>query len=229
MVRLRKGARKGAKKQWVRMPRRSGRRTVNVNRALNPIPQRYICKMKYADTFTVSTSGISALGTYRFNLNSIFDPNRTGVGHQPYAHDTLATLYNRYRVIKATYAIMGASSNTGYAVTLAALPANEEVTVATGSEARENPRCRYMTQGFGAPQGKLKGVVHLPSLVGRTKQQYMADDRYQAQFGASPSELAILNIYGGLIGDSSVTNDIVCNIEITYHVECFDVKNLSQS
>lgn len=209
--------------------RRKGRKTVNVNRALQPIPQRYICKMKYCDVFTVSTSGLSPVGSYTFNLNSIFDPNRTGVGHQPYSHDTFATLYNRYRVIKASYAIYGASSNTGYAVNIAALPANEVHTVNTVSEARENPRCRWITQGFGAPQKALKGIVHIPSLVGRTKTQYMADDRYQAQFGASPAELAILNIYGGLIADAAVTNDIVCNIEITYTVECFDVKNLAQS
>lgn len=219
------------KKQWKRRPRKATRkpRTQLVNRALNPIPQRFICRMKYADTFTVSTSGISPTGTYRFNLNSIFDPNRTGVGHQPYGRDTFDTLYNRYRVIKCSYVIMVASENTSYAISVAALPSNEEVTVVNVSEARENPRCRYIVQGFGAPQAKLKGTVHIPSLFGRNKAQYMADDRYQAQFSASPAELAILNIYAGLIGDSAVSNNYVCNIELTYTVECFDVKNLAQS
>jgi len=207
---------------------RKGRKTVNVNRALQPIPQRYICKMKYADTFSLTTSGINAMGTFRFNLNSIFDPNRSGGGHQPYGHDTFATLYNRYRVVKANYNIICTSSNQ-YAVQVAALPGNEEIAPANTTEARENPRCRYVVQGNGSPLKVLRGSVHIPSLVGRTKFQYMADDRYQAQFGASPNELAVLNVFGGLIGDSMVTDTIVCNIEITYTVECFDVKHLAQS
>lgn len=207
---------------------RGVRKTVNVNRALQPIPQRYICKMKYADVFNLSTSAISPIGTYRFNLNSIFDPNRTGTGHQPYGHDTFATLYNRYRVIKCTYNIV-ATSSTNYAVQVAALPGNEEISPSTATEARENPRCRYIVQGVGSPLKVLRGAVHIPSLVGRTKSQYMADDRYQAQFGASPNELAILNIFGGLIGDGATTDTIVCNIELTYTVECFDYKHLAQS
>ena len=31
-------------------------------------------------------------------MNSLFDPNRTGTGHQPYGFDQLSTFYNRYYV-----------------------------------------------------------------------------------------------------------------------------------
>lgn len=82
--------------------KRAANRKLVVNSALQPIPQRYITKMKYSEQ--VSTD---AAGRYMFNLNSIFDPNRTGTltGHQPYGFDTLATLYNRYRVISCGYRI----------------------------------------------------------------------------------------------------------------------------
>lgn len=184
--------------------------------------------MKYADTFSVNTTTLSPVGVYRFNLNSIYDPNRTGTGHQPYGHDTFQQLYNRYRVVKCTYAIHTISANN-YTIQLAALPSNEEVTVPNASAARENPRCRYIIQGNGSPIKTLRGSVYLPSLMGRTKTQYMSDDRYQAQFGASPSELGLLNIYGGLIGDAAAVDEIICNIELTYTVECFDVHSLAQS
>jgi len=65
-----------------------------VNKALQPIPQRYIATMKYSQTFLLSDVSPG----WTFNLNSIFDPDRTGTGHQPYGHDTFQTLYNRYRV-----------------------------------------------------------------------------------------------------------------------------------
>lgn len=199
-----------------------GRKTVVVNRALQPIPQRYICKMKYSQTFTLNNT--TATG-YRFNLNSIYDPDRSGVGHQPYGHDTLQTLYNRYRVVSCSYVITAYSS---VAVRVAAHPANEEVTYSNVSEAVEQPRTKFILQFPGSQVAKLKGKIYLPSLVGRTKSQYMADDRFQAQFGSSPSENAILNILHGTMTDGfPATTE--CTIEMMFHVECFDAKTLSQS
>lgn len=198
------------------------RKTVNVNRALQPIPQRYICKMKYAETIVTS-----ALGEYRMNLNSIFDPNRSGVGHQPYGHDTLQTLYNRYRVISCGYRIQAVQTSTGAPIQLGVLPSNEQLTFTTISELKENPRAKYVTVSPGAPAVYLSGKVYLPSLVGRNKAQYMADDRYQAEYGASPVENAILNIKSQTIGD--VDSSFTCNVLLEYTVESFDVKNLGQS
>lgn len=194
----------------------------NVNRSLQPIAQRYICKMKYADTITTN-----ATGDFQFNLNSIFDPNRSGVGHQPYGHDTMQTLYNRYRVIACGWRINFLPSTAGVPITVASFPANEVITFTTGAEARENPRTRYVSQAPGATSLTLSGKQYLPSLVGRTKAQYMADDRYQAQMGTSPGELAILNLYTFNNGDVAAATTLQVLLE--YTVEFFDVKHLAQS
>lgn len=216
------------KKTWKRAAVRKGRKgprrgyKTNSNlKSLNPISQRYICKMKYAETVT---SGLS--GVVQFSLNSIFDPNQTGVGHQPYGHDTLQTMYNRYRVISCSYRVV-ANRNTD-TLQVVALPSNEPITYTTAAEYKENPRCRYKTQ---APNGEVQhvaGKVYIPSLTGRTKSQYMADDRYQAQFGASPLEAAVLNI-GAFTGSDAIASNVPFNVELVYTVECFDVKHLAQS
>jgi len=211
----------GKRKQWKRKPRGGKRRMVNVNRALQPIPQRYICKMKYAED--VSTDGV--LGVYRFNLNSIFDPNRTGVGHQPYAFDTMATLYNRYRVIACGWRITTPTSST--VLQTGAIPSNEPTTFINFPELKENPRAKYFTQNPGGPAIVLSGKTYIPSLVGRTRAQYMADDRYQADTASSPVELAILNIYTANSTGSPISAPV--NILLEYTVEFFDVKPLAQS
>lgn len=217
------------KKAWGKQKRSS----VNVNKALAPFAQRYITKMKYAEQVQVTGPGLGGLATFRFNLNSIHDPNQTGIGHQPYGHDTMATLYNRYRVIKVNYAISalatGSTSGNQYSI-VAALPANEVVNLSGGvAEAQENPRCKFITQAPDAGLKVLRGTVYLPSLVGRSKAQYMADDRYQAQYGASPNELAILNIYTGLLNGGAETVSMQLNVMLEYVVESFDVKTLTQS
>jgi len=183
--------------------------------------------MKYCES--VNASLVGGVASYQFNLNSIFDPNRTGTGHQPYGRDTFDTLYNRYRVISCRYAIAVASTN-GYTTQVCALPANEVLTMSNTSEARENPRARFIIQSAQAPVKMLKGNVYIPSLVGRTKAQYMADDRYQALTTTSPLEAAILNVFSGLISDAGgVADSTAINITLEYTVEFFDVKHLVQS
>lgn len=213
------------KKQWKRKPRRMAKKGVTtlVNSSrLNPIPQRYITKMKYADTFQLSTTNG---GTYRFNLNSIFDPNRSGIGHQPYGRDQLATLWNRYRVFRVSYALSFYNSSTSAKV--AVCPSNIEMGVSTLSEVMENPQSKWAIQLPNGSQKVIKGTVYLPALTGRTPAQYLADDRYQAEMGSNPAELLILNIFGQNISD--VTTTIDCAINLTYHVECFDRQSLAQS
>lgn len=213
-----KKAQRLMRKRWLKRRGATGL----VNNSLQPIAQRYICSMKYSQT--ISLSSLSPI--QRFNLNSIFDPDRTGGGHQPYGHDTFQTLYNRYRVISCSYVLT--VYNGTVPVRIAALPANEDITAGTVSEFTENPRARFMVQYPGGNTNILKGKVHIPSLVGRTKAQYMADDRYQATFGSSPSELAVLNILAANLADTPADNTF-CTIELKYKVEMFDVKNLAQS
>lgn len=198
-----------------------GYRTNNNLKSLNPIAQRYICKMKYAESVQTDASG-----RFYFNLNSIFDPNGTGVGHQPYGHDTLATLYNRYRVISCSYRVIApnASSNLQMGI----VPSNSVLSYSTVAEMKENPRARYAVQTPGGPIIPISGKVFLPSLTGRTPAQYMADDRYQAEFGSSPAEQMVLNILTASQLDIPLTSN-ACIVELVYTVECFDPKNLAQS
>lgn len=212
------------RRQLCRRARRGKRSRMVVNRSLQPISQRYICKMKYAEIVTTPVTGL-----YAFNLNSLFDPNRTGVGHQPYSFDVMATMYNRYRVISCGYRIHVAGGNfASQAVQVASLPANEELSTVSISEWRENPRSKYICQNPGAFTTILKGKVYIPSLVGRTKSQYMADDRYQALVTGNPQELAILNLVTAQNADTPV-GSIQLQVLLEYTVEFFDVKHLPRS
>lgn len=202
--------------------KRAARRGVKVLGALQPIPQRQIVKMKYAQN--VNTAVTTAYN-WKFALNNIFDPDFTGTGHQPYGHDQLAALYNRYRVIACSYVITAYSGSTG--ICYGAVPGNEQITATTLAELRENPRARYTTQYPGGSSTKLVGKVYLPSLMGRTKQQYMADDRYQATFGTAPQEQAFLNLTG--LDLAEVGTSINWTVTLEYLVEVFDVKPLAQS
>lgn len=196
-------------------------KTVSLSRSLNPVPQRMIVKHKYATS--VQATATAAYGLYLFNLNSLYDPDRTGVGHQPYGRDQYATFYNKYRVISCSYRVAAIPSNSSRVIQVAVVPTNNTASGASMADIREMPRCKYVIQQPGAPQQYVTGKVYLPSLMGRTRAQYMADDNYAAQSAASPSELALLNLYGGAITDDLIPSEtIYFNVEMEFLVEWFD-------
>jgi len=230
--RFRKNTRRPAPRRRMKGVRRGGQRTTNVNKSLQPFPSRYICKMKYCESLNgVGGPTGAGYGNYQFLANSIWDPNATGIGHQPYGMDTFTLLYNRYRVISCSYAISGTVSGGSGEVNsiIGVLPANEGATVTGGiNEFQENPRSKFITQYIGNEK-ILKGKVYIPALVGRTKTQYMSDDRYQAQTNQSPAENAVMNIYFGFMDGTLATATADLNITLEYTVEFFDVKKQLQS
>lgn len=197
-------------------------RQVNVNRALTPFAQRYITKMKYSQAFTLS---VGNNWTQIMNLNSVFDPDRSGIGHQPYGYDQLTPIYNRYRVISCSYVISCYSG--GVPIRYGCLPCNETPPINNMSELVENPRSRWAVQFPAGSTTMIKGSVYIPSLVGRTKAQYMADDRYQAQVGQNPGELALLFITAQNMSDTS--SDSTLTVTLNYTVEFFDAHPIDQS
>lgn len=208
-----------------RFVRKNVQRTTNVNRSLQPIPSRYICKMKYAANVVTNVDS-----QYVFNLNSLFDPERTGGGHQPYGYDPLAGLYNRYRVIACSWRAHIPTGATGTPVTLVALPSNDVNRLfADVSIIQENPRAKYIVQNSGAKCEHLTGKSYLPSLMGRTTAQYMADDNYQAIVTSSPAELGLLYIASFNAINGLAVPAVGVNIILEYTVEFFDVKHVVQS
>lgn len=62
-------------------------------------PNKVLTRLRYVDTLAmVGTSG--AIAKQIFRLNSTFDPDQTGVGHQPLYRDTYASLYDHYAVVE---------------------------------------------------------------------------------------------------------------------------------
>lgn len=204
----------------------SSRNTTLINKSLQPIPMRYICQMKYSQT--VLTQAAGNVGSYVFNLNSLFDPDRTGTGHQPYGFDNLALLYNRYRVIGCAWNIQRAMLASDNPVCIGAMATNDiNLSYATFSEFREQPRARYVLQNAGAGVISLSGYTDIAKLTGRPKTAYMADDHYGAIVNQSPIENALLFVQTA--GANDVPSSVLVQVTLKYTVEFYDQKHVVQS
>lgn len=93
--------RTGLRRSRVRGRQMVGRpKFVLYNRLLQP---KVITKLTYCDTKTLAGSS-GSIGHW-WRLNSIFDPDQTGGGHQPAFHDQWANLYQSYRVLATTWTL----------------------------------------------------------------------------------------------------------------------------
>lgn len=80
-------------------------------------PDKLITKLHYSDVGTITcTSGVQSQYVYR--LNSIFDPDLTGTGHQPMFRDQFNTVYNQYAVIssKIKYTVINTTATMAMVV-----------------------------------------------------------------------------------------------------------------
>lgn len=221
------------RKRGVRTHRKTGGLiTLNNTSGLSPIPARYVTKMKYCTATTLTGAGMRQ---YQMNLNSLFDPDRTGIGHAPYGKNQLlgapggVGLYNRYRVFRVDYVLTVA--NDSYNIHYAVLNSNDaSPPINNVSEARENPRCKYQVQNPGGTLKQLRGSVSLPALMGKTPEQYRTSDSTGGTYNTTPSELAVMNIYmQGLNDDITVSMSHTLNLTMVFYCELTDPHVLDQS
>lgn len=191
-------------------------------------PHKYV-RLKYSDVFAISLATVTATNQI-MRLNSIFDPDLSGTGHQPYGYDQLSVLYNRYRVLKTSWKVTFHSETVGFFICV--IPTNGNLATAITNQASfsaacEAPRSVVRVQGTGANAIIVRGSIALNDLNGTLKVEYLADDRFEAQVGANPSELIILNV--GLYNSSASTVAIDFAIEMEFFVDLHDPILLAQS
>lgn len=83
------------------------RRMVRYRRSpiLEGFPKRKLVKLRYVQEITID-AGLSSYAVHEFRANSVFDPDFTGVGHQPMGFDEWSALYERYTVYGSKINVM---------------------------------------------------------------------------------------------------------------------------
>jgi hypothetical protein len=190
---------------------------------------RILTTLKYNSVVTLSNAA-SGGNSFKFKLNSLFDPEDPVGGHQPYGFDQMSALYNRYRVLRARWkVVVGTSTGT---IHIGVVPVNgTPTTVAsqiTYETAIEMPRSKaYIVGGGGAPTVTSTGSVKLNDLNGVTPTEYLADDRFEAQVTTSPAEVMTLLVC--MYNPTASTVVAPVTIDIEYFTDLHDPLVLSGS
>lgn len=217
-------------KKHKKAPRKyNGRRRAHIRNVVPsgaaPVAKKHIVRLKYADVFGFTVSAGST-SVQAMNLNSLFDPDRTGVGHQPYGFDQLAALFAHYRVFRTKWHIEFAGSSDRLHATV--IPVNALPVTTSYSNLMEQPLAINKALSFdGGFPIKFKGSISLPKLTGASSVQYKTDDRYSAAVGASPTEL--MTLYIQLYNPTAAGVTTSCSVVMVFYSEFYDPITLSAS
>lgn len=218
--------RKTAKKRPYRKKRYGRRRAPRtvVQRGLGPIAPRQIVRLKYSENISRTlTSTITS--DYVYNMNSIFDPNLSGTGHQPLGRDQWGQFYRNYRVFGFSYNISIAPSSDICRYTI--VPNRNSGAFIIHDEAAEQPRGMTKYVGFqGGTATNIRGHYSLPQIAGVSTSQYKADQNYQASMGSNPVEELCLHIVTTAPATSLTTR---FSINLIFHCELIEPVDLTQS
>lgn len=202
-------------------------------------PDRVLVKLRYCDNFNLE--GALTPGFNRFRGNSCFDPDYTGVGHQPYAFDQWSAFYGIYRVygskirVQATPVInaAGFSSAALLPVWMAVVPRLGTASLSNPTPLEEMPYCKWRLANIAQAGSKatiISSYMSTAKIWGQPRQNVKMEDDYTALITTNPVNQWYWDVF--VAPESNIAAQDVtysCVFQITYYVEFSARNNLSQS
>jgi len=197
----------------------------------SPFRGRTTARLTYCDSLSLTPGGGLDTSNYLLRCNSIFSPDANGGAgaHQPYGHDTFATLFTHYSVKKATLEMACGEQNSvgsNWFPMMVGAYINDDTTVITVNPSLQREQPGSISKILTNDEHQTFSIVY-----DRDKRFPGFDqNRASSNFGANPAEQAYFNLF--TVGNPSVNNDsntVVFFIKITYEVEMWEPKKLAQS
>jgi hypothetical protein len=190
------------------------------------VPAGIIITLPYVEALN-NTPG-TFFQDYQWNLNSIFDPNLTGTGHQPLGYDQWSAFYGRYRVLSVRVQFTAVNFSTVDTLRVL-MAATNSITALDTINAPEQPNAiaTVLSIKGGNDVVTLDRTYDLPVVNGRTLSEYRGSDTTQSAFGTSPTERLILHCFLATITGGNVTAQT--ETRMWYTVELFDPLELTES
>lgn len=179
-------------------------------------PHSMLAKLRYCDNYTLSiTTGSVAKQFMR--LNSIFDPDYTGTGHQPLYRDTFAAIYDQYAVVSCEVEVKVCNLSTT-AVLETGIVLEDDTSSsgdsrvlkeqATGSYTILPPLAGSLSTHTFRYRWDCKKTLHIDPFSSET---------YKTQVGTNPTEEADLCIWASVTDGISSTVPVL-TVTMLYEV-----------
>lgn len=223
---------KNGKRKVQRSPRKRSRalisRDVRVNNTRGPtgFPDSEVAIIRYCDEIAISPG--AAYGQHTFRGNSCFDPDESGIGHQPLYYDQYAAVYSKYKVVSSRCRVTVSNYNATASCCVVLVPSSEILTATSYLIAMEQPYAKRTElipiSTRGGVQSSISSAISTEKVIGLSKMQLASED-YSASTGSTPSSVWYWNI--AVFDVAAVSVRMLVDIE--YRVVFYDRRAINPS
>lgn len=198
---------------------------MNVGRQV--MPRRYFTKLAY-DSGNIGYTVSTGLGNHGFRINSLFDPDFSGVGHQPRGFDQLAGLYYNYIVHGCKITVYAQNLSAGQQGVMALTQKTVSSTPTNIREVLESgDTIKKATFTTDRPL-VMSRYISLPRLFGVSKDKYRSEGGFGAGVGASPEGQAYCYVSWQNLNETTSTGFNI-RAQLKFLCEFFDPRILPTS
>lgn len=178
-------------------------------------PNSILTKLRYCDVYNV-TSTIGARSINVYAANGIFDPDISGVGHQPLYRDNWVNIYDQYVVIGSKITVTFSPTSATVPM-ICGIAGNDDTTVQTSVIALQeiNNASSLLMGTAGSQPVTLSSTFEPLEMFGVDAK---ADGASQTNVGSNPTELWCWGIWTAT-ADGTSTASASIKIEIEYTVK----------
>lgn len=189
----------GKKRQTYRAKRRSPakrlKKVSTVGRYLGPLLPKIKSNMIYSTTLDLNPGVGGLAAVHVFSANGLYDPDISGVGHQPRGFDQLIALYDHFVVIAAKVTWRFGTTNASVYDQIACISVQDDN--GTSNDLRDNvERAVSVVEIMPAgPSGNTKTLslgVNPNAFLGRPNP--MSDSTLKGSVAANPTEQAYFHL-----------------------------------
>lgn len=214
-------ARKTNKRRNNAKPRnRSSQQTWQLRKNTTGIADQVNTKLHYEELISINPA--APRSNYVFRGNSCYDPNYTGVGHQPGYFDYYSSAYNRFRVIRSDIYVEISNTNGATPILFTVIPDTDPVSYTAFQDAAENPRSKVskiLPVSTRIPYA-IRHSITTRTILG-LKLREVLDLDYSHTSTGNPNSMWYWNIFV-IAADSATNMFFSMRVKIIYHVQIFD-------
>lgn len=206
--------------------RRNRRDTVSTVNKTNPFPQKFVTKLRYQERYVLDPP-LAGLATQVMRANSVFDPDYTGIGHQPRYFDELMSSYDHYVVLGSKITVI-ANNSQGEAMNFAIQRTDDGAVSTTWNDVVENRNCVFTTinaSNAGGNTKKLSLTYSPKKALGRSPW----DPNLRGDAASNPSEGFYFNVIIGAFNEANNPGPTVISVIMDYTVAFSEPKRVTQS
>lgn len=212
-----------------RRPRRRvyrKRRRVTPSRCLGPLRNSQVAKLIYHDQFSIDPA-VAAAGNQVFSCNGVYDPDITGVGHQPRGFDQMIAMYDHCVVIGFKFTAWVHPDDTSEG-TMIALRVKDSSTVTTViDDIMEDRYVKLISLGSDNNSKRISLKCNPNKFLSRSKP--LSDPDLKNSSASNPTEQAFLHVSAFSIHSGVDLSPLRGTARIEYTCVFFEPKQLAIS